>query len=152
MPEIASASRRPLASPLAHWPWLLLAGYWLVILTGTHLPSIPAPPSGFHWDKLVHFTAYAGLAFLIAGCFSRGGKRLSVLANCLIWLVVIAYGVFDEFSQPRFGRSCDLLDWYADVAGATVGLIAQRAWREWRRTRATSDGGALSSPSVLERG
>jgi hypothetical protein len=47
-------------------PFALLAGYWLALCVATHLPpEFPGlPPEGY--DKIVHFSSFAGLAALLA--------------------------------------------------------------------------------------
>jgi hypothetical protein len=40
-----------------------------------------------------------------------------------VTLVVVVYGLVDEVSQAAFGRSCEVLDFTADMAGALAGFI-----------------------------
>ena len=46
-------------------PFVLLGGYWLTLCVVTHLPpEFPGlPPDGY--DKIVHFSSFAGLAVLL---------------------------------------------------------------------------------------
>jgi VanZ family protein len=46
-----------------------------------------------------------------------------------VWLVCTLYGAFDEISQTPFGRSCDGLDWLADIVGIIAGLTLYRLVR-----------------------
>ena len=50
--------------------------------------------------------------------------------------IVAAHGILDEVTQPIVGRNADVLDWCADMVGATLGLsgllIVQAAIRRWR--------------------
>jgi VanZ family protein len=45
----------------------------------------------------------------------------------------LVYGLIDEITQPLTGRSCDIYDWLADLAGAgmAVGLLSGVKWL-WR--------------------
>lgn len=98
-------------------PWAL-AAYWAAMAVGTHLP--PGPP-GPPWvsDKVLHFGGYFGLAALLAATFRRRP----------LWTVVAVaavYGAVDEITQPPFGRTADVWDWVAGVAGAVLGAVVGR--------------------------
>ncbi len=97
-----------------------LAIYWLALFAGTHLPGTTS--LGFSVsDKLLHFVAYAGLGFLaVMAVGAMGRLRWSLLP--LIFLGLAAFAAFDELTQPLVSRTADWLDWYADVAGAAVGI------------------------------
>ena len=103
----------------ARWTALLLAIYWLLLTTATHLP-IPRLPRGMN-DKLLHFLAFGGLGFLAAATWAQfrpAGKR-----NWGGLLTAVAvYGIIDELLQIPVGRSADIADWYADLIGATLGI------------------------------
>lgn len=85
-------------------------------LPGSALPSL-SPFAGA--DKVVHASMYAVLGALIARAIAQEGGRVFVLP-----LVVIALlGAGDEWHQMFIpGRSADVRDWLADVAGAIAGL------------------------------
>lgn len=100
---------------------ICLALYWLAIFVGTHLPAEMSPRT-YLSDKVLHFGAYGGLAFLLSWAIPTRNER--VMLNILIALtVVVAYGCFDEISQ-RFvpGRNCCFYDLLADMVGATCGV------------------------------
>ena len=107
------------------WRLGMLTLYWAALFLGTHRQ--PGPSGVFDtyaaaFDKLLHFLAYAGLAWLLAwACQLRptGGNWRRTIG---LWLLVVAYGALDETTQLLVGRSCHLYDWLADVAGATVGM------------------------------
>lgn len=114
---------------------VLLAAYWLVLITTTHLPKVPEPLGFRPSDKVQHLLAYATLAVLAGWVWSLmrpfGWRQALVLLA-----MVAAHGILDEVTQPLFGRNADVLDWFADVAGATIGLsglllllAARRRWR-----------------------
>lgn len=136
-PSIAEATDPAAAPPRRCWRrtavyWLAaLALYWLAIFIGTHLPTQRVSGVALANDKLVHATAYAVLTTLLCIAWRRVGGSLGLSGRLLIATVVLAYGALDEFSQPYFGRSCDLLDWIADGAGVTLALVVD-AWRHRR--------------------
>ena len=101
---------------------ILLFTYWAIAFLGTHLPEVELAVPVQHSDKLLHFLAYAGLGVLL--CWYKGG------ANALTWrtaipvlLVLATYGFVDEITQyPIQGRSPELADWLADLAGGVSGI------------------------------
>ena len=111
---------------------LVFAGYWLLLFASTHVPrDFPLLP-GEGTDKLVHMSAFLGLAALFAASWELSVGRLKVQHLIVIWLIVAVYAVVDEFSQPPFGRSCSIWDWVADMTGVGCGLLLFLAWRRWR--------------------
>lgn len=131
----------PVAEPApARWPLGCLAAYWCVLFLATHWPN-PFPPGGTpkYPDKLVHFSAYAFLAFLgvfaLAWVRTEGRERVSVWRSLGVLAIVIAYGFFDELTQPLTGRDFEWLDWAADCAGASCGTIISYLWNSWRARR-----------------
>ncbi|MGB7217205.1 MAG: VanZ family protein [Vicinamibacterales bacterium] len=73
------------------------------------------------WDKLLHATEYAGLAFLV--CRALMGEGVGwLLAACAALLLTSAYGASDEWHQAFVPlRSVDVRDWLADTIGAALG-------------------------------
>lgn len=128
------------------WPVGLLAAYWCVLFLATHWPN-PYPPGGTpdYPDKLVHFTAYAVLAFLgvfaLAWVPGENGDRVSGWRSLGLLAVVIAYGLFDEVTQPITGRDFEWLDWAADCAGSSCGALASVVWNSWRLRASEADSG-----------
>ena len=73
-------------------------------------------------DKVVHFFAYAGLGMLWA--ILRATQGAITWGNLSwMWLMLAAYGVFDELTQLLVNRNADLKDLLFDVSGAATGLI-----------------------------
>jgi VanZ family protein len=105
---------------------VLLAGYWLTLLVATHLPAQVAGLPRNQADKLIHFVAYAVLAWLLASAWQASVGRLNARHLKFAWLVVVLYGAIDEITQPLVGRTMSVADWLADAAGAAVGLIVFR--------------------------
>lgn len=98
---------------------MLTGAYWLLIFTLTHLPPgrLPQVPSS---DKLKHFVGYLVLSFLLGATLWILFPARRRLMPILVVAAAAAYGAFDEFTQIAVGRSCELNDWLADVAGAAT--------------------------------
>ena len=100
---------------------LLLAGWVALTLT---LTSIPHPEFGSSFpaaDKIAHFGFYGVAGFLFVLWRRETGAGA---AAAVIWAAIFAalLGAVDEVHQQWIpGRSMELLDWVADVAGGTAG-------------------------------
>jgi VanZ family protein len=92
------------------------------------LPTAPLPPGVS--DKSGHLIAYLVLVVLaVRAC--AGGLPPRVTRGVAIGALMIAmgYGAFDEIHQWFVpGRSAELADWFADSAGAGIGLAVCWAW------------------------
>lgn len=113
-------------------PRALLASAWtLVILALCWIPSHllrvkesgPRPFLFAHIDKLVHFSLFAGFAFL----WARVGRPRAGL----VLAAGVALAILTELGQelPIVGRDADVLDGLADAIGVAVGLLAFEAIR-----------------------
>ncbi len=113
-----------------------------VILVGTSWPSISVGPDDIlGLDKLVHFTMYGVLAFLV---MRVSPARSSGVRIALVVLGLCAFGAADEWHQGFIdGRSSSGLDWIADTLGVLTGVAVARA----RRPTTASPVGHQSSPS-----
>ena len=103
------------------WIGAALAVYWAVIFAGTHLPlevPIQAPKNT---DKLVHFAAYFGLAFLL-GLWFASRRPISRRDYAIVLAVAAVYAILDELLQIPVNRSADVRDFVADILGAAAGL------------------------------
>jgi len=91
-------------------------------------PSAPLPERVS--DKAAHLAAYAVLAVLSARAVGGGPpRRLTPTIALAAFAITSGYGAFDELHQMFVpGRCADMADWYADSAGAVVGLGACWAW------------------------
>ena len=97
-----------------------------ITLTVAMLWPLDAPPRAPEGsDKLVHFIAFAALAFPLA----RTG-RLGLVA---VFIGASAFGGLIELIQPRFNRSADVGDWVADTVGVVIGIGAALLYRRLRR-------------------
>jgi VanZ family protein len=92
------------------------------MVIGTHIPRPPEELLPFgESDKLLHLSAYAGLAFL--ACLNWSLHRaFTWRAAAGIWIAILAFGALDELTQIPVGRQCDLRDWIADAAGSLAGI------------------------------
>ncbi len=126
------AANRILANRLCMLATVVLTCYWLAMFTGTHWPNFNLERYPRNTDKLLHFSAYAGLSFLIALRLalkraSAAGESLrlpSLALRDVLWIiaVIVGYSIFDEVTQPYFGRTCDFFDALADWIGGSFGL------------------------------
>lgn len=107
---------------LRHWAFAAFVPAALVVLYFTLRPGQPGVM--FMWsDKVQHCAAYAGLAFL-AGLAALSGRQALVFA---VLLAVAGYGL--EWVQMLVGRSYDLLDALANIAGCAIGFALSLAVR-----------------------
>ncbi len=109
---------------------IVLLAYWLLIFVGTHLPAHTLPSIATS-DKILHFAAFAGLAFLLAWAIPSGRWPLS--RNLVIAAAIaFSYAVIDELTQQLVpGRTCDPLDIAADSVGILIGLATYLLARQF---------------------
>ena len=86
------------------------------------LEALPLAPEGS--DKLVHFMAFAALAFPLA----RTG-RIGLLP---VFIGASIFGGAIELIQPSFNRSADINDWVADILGVALGIGGGLLYRRIR--------------------
>ena len=108
--------------------WALTLLYWLGLFIATHIPAprLPYIPVA---DKTAHFVTYALLAIALCLSFSLSGRTDHA---ALVLASLLAYAAIDELLQIPVNRSCEMADWYADVAGAAAGVVIARVLL-WRR-------------------
>ncbi|MHC4330402.1 MAG: VanZ family protein [Planctomycetota bacterium] len=112
---------------------ILLALYWPALFVFAHVPIPQVVRQAGVSDKSLHFLAYFILAFLLWFTVS-GGKRVNWRKAAPRWvlLTILVYGILDEWSQSYVaGRSCDVLDFFADLAGTLIGLILFSVFTLW---------------------
>ncbi len=108
-----------------------VAGYWLAMFVGTHIPNPEAIIGPEVSDKLLHFVAYFVLMGLFAGRERLLGARWPAGRTLGRWLLLLtAYAAIDELLQavPGINRHADLYDALADMAGAFVASILVFVW------------------------
>lgn len=110
--------------------WILPV-YWVLCLLATHSTLPKGAEPWLFADKVMHCLMYFILGGLLAWRLSSA-SAVSASRYFVAWLVLAAYGVFDELTQPYFGRSAEWLDWVADLvgSGSGIGLVG------WVRARA----------------
>ena len=99
-----------------------------VIITLTLTVALLWPleaPATHENDKILHFIAFAALAFPLA----RTG-RFGVLP---VFIGASAFGGIIELIQPNFNRSADVDDWVADILGIVFGIGCGLLYRQLRR-------------------
>ena len=105
---------------------ILLTMIVTLALTVAMLWPLEAPPPAPEGsDKLVHFIAFAALAFPLA----RTG-RFGLLP---VFIGASAFGGVIELIQPSFNRSADINNWIADIIGVVLGISCGLLYRRIRR-------------------
>lgn len=96
----------------------------LVIMALTLMPgdAVPTVPMFANADKVVHAVMFGALAVTILWDASRRSHNVSVCRYAMAVAVSSALGYIIEVLQDNMGmgRSGDMVDWLADVAGAVV--------------------------------
>lgn len=119
------------------WVKIILALYWALIFTFTHLPPRALPHVNV-WDKFEHLGAYGclgGLLFLWLWHMRPNLKHVGIVALA----IGMAYGAVDEWLQIPVGRDCDLLDWFADTTGLAIAVVCMTAFAMFRARSKQSD-------------
>jgi VanZ family protein len=128
---------------------VLAAAYWSLIFILTHIP-IHVPGAEHSLDKLQHLAAFFGLAVLLCAAVDAW-RGLSVLGCAAILLLAATYGALDELTQALVpNRYPSVLDWFADAAGATLGVCFGFGWVAFWRARAAASS-AVASAEVNTR-
>ena len=110
------------------WSWVPALAYMGVIFYLSSQSSLPIGPDVS--DKLLHATAYCGLAVALVWALCGGmPARVGPLTAFLAWAATVAYGVTDEFHQMFVpNRTAALDDLAADAVGALIGVTLCWAW------------------------
>lgn len=102
----------------ARGAWVLALAWGSLIFALNSRPDIGVSLPG-HTDKIAHFGAYAVFGLLLAVALLESAAKS--------WFALgigSAFGALDELHQRTVpGRTADILDWVADSAGVTVGLL-----------------------------
>jgi VanZ family protein len=100
-----------------------------VVLGIGSLHHVPVPPTHLPIDKVGHFGMYGILGALTAYGYARSGRMSHLIVPIAI---ACSVGAIDEVHQRYVaGRSSDILDFAADVAGVSTGF-----WLMTRRAKA----------------
>ena len=111
----------------------VLIFYWSALFVLTHVPIPDAIQKADVSDKSLHFLAYLILTFLLWSVVSGDKKvKWTRAAPWLVLFVIVVYGILDEWLQNYVaGRSCDVRDFFSDLAGALTGLILSSFLTFW---------------------
>ena len=107
----------------------LLAGWALIIMTVSSIPSIPtlklhAGELTLRLDYLIHFLEYATLAILAYVTFSERNVKIRFRKSSVITLLLIVFAFADEFHQKWIpGRSYNPADIISDITGIFAALV-----------------------------
>jgi VanZ family protein len=101
---------------------IALTLYWLALFVTTHIPSRLATFPGASTDKLVHLSAFAMLALLLATAWQLSMGQFGLRHAIVAWIVLVLYGALDEWTQTFVGRQASLYDLLGDAIGALIGL------------------------------
>lgn len=111
--------------------FLIISIYWGIIFIGTSLPGSSLKHIPQYSDKLKHFTAYFILTFLLYWFYFIKNKKKDLSGKQIAFIIILTsgYGILDELHQLLIpGRSCDITDWFANLAGILLAIIITRFW------------------------
>jgi VanZ family protein len=107
--------------------FMLLAGWVLLTFVLTSIPNPRFGPDIPHVDKVAHFGFY-GVAGFLCALWRRESGRAPWAAVAFAVAFVALLGAVDEIHQYWIpGRSMDLYDWVADLAGGGSGALFSSA-------------------------
>ena len=119
--------------------YYFLAAYCSLIFILSSIPGDKYPevniPSA---DKLVHTAIYSVLYILFFYSLKLQSKSIKLSKYAILWSILFtaAYGASDEFHQLfTVNRSCDLLDWFADLTGALLGIVIIKLLLKYNKNR-----------------
>ncbi len=107
--------------------------YWPAIFILAHIPIPQLVRQAHVSDKILHFLAYLILVFLLWFAVSPD-KKVNWRRAAVWWIlfVVVWYGALDELLQGYVqGRSCDVRDFLANLAGVLTGLVLFSFFTFW---------------------
>ena len=109
-----------------------LVVYWPGLFILAHIPVPQFVRQAGVSDKSLHFMAYLVLVFLLWLAVS-GHKKVNWRKAGVWWilLVVVLYGLLDEWLQGYVGRQPDIIDFSANLAGIFTGLIVLSVFSFW---------------------
>lgn len=100
---------------------------WAISLILFSLPGSAFPSSGWmqliHFDKIIHIILFAKL--FVVWAYPNSYQKNNTAILFIIWTLLIIYGILIEFMQDYWivNRSFELMDWAADITGASLGWI-----------------------------
>lgn len=113
-------------SPRPHfrwWPLVACLPAYVAAFVATHLPPNHVPGGDWLNDKIKHFIGFLALGIVTAFAVHSARRPVRPAGTPIsIWLAMLTYALFDEVTQPFFGRSFEWGDLAADGAGAFFGI------------------------------
>jgi VanZ family protein len=107
---------------------LAVTAWAIFILVASFLSPGKVPEVGlWNFDKLLHLSVYAILAFLLVNLIYAQCKPPVVRFKSYILAAALAaiYGIVIEISQPLLSqRVFDIFDIFANIAGCFIGVIS----------------------------
>ncbi len=107
--------------------------YWPTLFALAHIPIPKVVREAGVSDKSLHFIAYLILVFLFWFVISPD-RKVSWRRATAWWVFfgAVCYAIIDELLQGVVvGRSCDAMDFLADLAGVLTGLIIFAVFAFW---------------------
>jgi len=124
--KLSRRHKLTIAALLVYWPTIFVLSHISPATTSRLLIPVRLP------DKILHLIAYLLLTFLFWFTVSPYNKvRWHRTAVWWALLVVVWYGVLDEWLQGYVGRSPDVMDFFADLAGTLVGFVLLTVFSFW---------------------
>ncbi len=118
-----------------------VAIYSLLIIYLSSLTNPNIPDFGFLWqDKIIHAGAFFVYGLLLQLFLAKTLRITSRTIYILLFLIIGSFfGASDEFHQYFVpGRSCELLDWFADTIGLLLSLVVIFSIKKITIVRTTS--------------
>ena len=133
---------RKVVTILSHFAETIVISIALLYLSLIKEMPIKVPMSILpfeHSDKIGHCAMYALLSFTLLLNHKRNHTQSSIAIISTI-VFPILYGGAIELLQglPTIARSCDWIDWMADIIGAIIGFLLAVLWTQKRRARTKS--------------
>lgn len=117
---------------------LPLLFWWGAMFCVTTTPSDSVPQIAvFAFDKLIHGFMYFGLTLLLFRFLYLVKNKSLRFSAVVTSIVVLLYGVFDEWHQQFIGREASVNDYVADTLGVVLALLLLVVYKFIRTTRSS---------------
>ena len=110
----------------AFWIWVTIILYFTLIPNSIKM-KIDVKDQSFRLDYILHFLVYFSLAILYL--FWKADKYFKVKPKLIVYFLIggLVLSGLSEYMQTFIpGRSFNLLDFYSNMAGIVVGVIAPK--------------------------
>ena len=106
----------------------LTVALMIIHFLATHLPHVSHSALAVG-DKTLHLAAYLTLTLFVLASWELSTGILRPQHYFAVWVAGTLCGLMDEVTQIPVGRSCNGLDWLADIVGILLGLTIFRVAR-----------------------